>query len=210
MFERFTDRSRRVLAYAQEEARDLNHAFIGTEHILLGLLRVSDGVAARALESVGVTYDDVRAQVVEMTELAAKGSLSTPAFTPGAKKVLELALREALALHHSYVGTEHILLGLIRLGEDGAAEILTDLGVTWSDVRTQVSTLISGDDGRRTGESPRRTHFDDVIFRGVVRAVGEQLRPDLDAKALDDLSAVIASELFGELRHRWVSSGIRF
>lgn len=207
MFERFTDRSRRVLAVAQEEARDLDHGFIGTEHILLGLLRVGDGVAARALGAVGVTYDEVRVKVAAMAELATNGSLDSPALTPRAKKVLELALREALELHHSYVGTEHILLGLVRLGDDGAAEILTELGVAWSDVRAQVASLISGQERQRLGDPPRHVHFDDVIFRGVVRAVGQQLRPDLDANALDDLTVTIASELFAELRHRWAPSG---
>ena len=210
MFERFTDRSRRVLALAQEEARDLGHTFIGTEHILLGLLRVGDGVAAKALDAVGVTYDDVRPKVAAMTELAVKGTLASPTFTPGAKKVLELALREALELHHSYVGTEHILLGLVRLGDDGAAEVFTELGVAWSDVRRQVASLISGEDRQRDWDSLRHEHFDDVIFRGVVRAVGQQIRPDLDASALDDLTITIANDLFAELRRRWASAGIRF
>ena len=207
MFERFTDRSRRVLAVAQEEARELDHAFIDTEHILLGLLRVTDGVAARSLDSLGVTYDDVRASVTAMELLSSNERSSAPAFTPRAKKVLELALREALALHHSYVGTEHILLGLVRLGDDGTATIFSELEVELSDVRTRVVSLISSHDRRSAGVELDEARFDDVIFRGVVRAVGQQLRPDLDANALDDLTVTIASELFTELRHRWTSSG---
>lgn len=120
MFERFTDRSRRVLVYAQEEARDFNHAYIGTEHMLLGLLREGDGVAAKTLNDEGVSYEVVHAKVNEMTDLKAASSPGAPPFTPRAKKVLELSLREALQFGHTYIGTEHILLGLIREGDASA------------------------------------------------------------------------------------------
>src|SRR5665647_3095786 len=111
LFERFTDRARRVLVLAQEEARDLNHAFIGTEHILLGLIREGEGVAAKALDALGVTFDVVREKVEEAIGPNSNPSPGSPPFTPRAKKVLELSLREALQLGHSYIGTEHMLLG---------------------------------------------------------------------------------------------------
>ena len=208
MFERFTDRARRVLAYAQEEARDLDHAFIGTEHILLGLIREGDGVAAKALDALGVSYDVVRAKVTAMTELATNTSSNSPAFTSRAKKVLEMSLREALELHHSYIGTEHILLGLVRQSDGSAVRILDDLGVEMSDIRTQVVQLMSGLSNREGGEPLAQVQFDDVIFRGVVRAVGQQLRPDLDATALDYRAARIAEDLFVQLRHRWADPGV--
>ena len=128
MFERFTDRARRVLVLAQEEARDLNHAFIGTEHILLGLIREGEGVAAKALDALGVTFDVVREKVEEAIGANTNPSPGSPPFTPRAKKVLELSLREALQLGHSYIGTEHMLLGLVREGEGVAAQVLNDLG----------------------------------------------------------------------------------
>ena len=207
MFERFTDRARRVLAYAQEEARDLDHAFIGTEHILLGLIREGDGVAAKALDALGVSYDVVRAKVTAMTELATNTSSNSPAFTSRAKKVLEMSLREALELHHSYIGTEHILLGLVRQSDGSAVRILDDLDVEIYDIRTQVVQLMSGLSDRDVGEPLVQVQFDDVIFRGVVRAVGQQLRPDLDATALDYRAARIAEDLFVQLRHRWADPG---
>ncbi|MBV9663097.1 MAG: NDP-hexose 4-ketoreductase, partial [Actinobacteria bacterium] len=124
MFERFTDRARRVLVLAQEEARLLNHNFIGTEHILLGLIHEGEGVAAKALESLGISLEAVREKVEETIGPAGSSTTGSPPFTPRAKKVLELSLREALQLSHSYIGTEHILLGIVREGEGVAAEIL--------------------------------------------------------------------------------------
>ena len=121
MFERFTDRARRVLVLAQEEARDLNHAFIGTEHILLGLIKEGEGVAAKALDALDISYETVREKVEEAIGANANPSPGSPPFTPRAKKVLELSLREALQLGHSYIGTEHMLLGLVREGEGVAA-----------------------------------------------------------------------------------------
>ena len=117
MFERFTDRARRVVVLAQEEARMLNHNYIGTEHILLGLIHEGEGVAAKALESLGISLDAVRQQVEEIIGQGQQAPSGHIPFTPRAKKVLELSLREALQLGHNYIGTEHILLGLIREGE---------------------------------------------------------------------------------------------
>jgi Clp amino terminal domain, pathogenicity island component len=144
VFERFTDRARSVLVLAQEEARLLNHSFIGTEHILLGLVRQGDGVGARALESSGITLDAVRQKVEEAVGMAGTTPSASPPFTPRAKKVLELALREALQLGHSYIGTEHILLGLVREGEGVAATVLVSLGADLGLVRQKVSQLMSG------------------------------------------------------------------
>jgi ATP-dependent Clp protease ATP-binding subunit ClpC len=133
---------------AQEEARDLNHAFIGTEHILLGLIREGEGVAAKALEALGVTFDVVREKVEEAIGTNATPSPGSPPFTPRAKKVLELSLREALQLGHSYIGTEHMLLGLVREGEGVAAQVLSDLGADMARVRTQVIQMMSGQGGK--------------------------------------------------------------
>ncbi len=149
MFERFTDRARRVVVLAQEEARMLNHNYIGTEHILLGLIHEGEGVAAKALESLGISQEAVRTQVIEIIgegQQAPQGQ-HIP-FTPRAKKVLELCLREALQLGHNYIGTEHILLGLIREGEGVAAQVLTKLGADLNTVRQQVMNLISGYQGK--------------------------------------------------------------
>ncbi len=151
MFERFTDRARRVLVLAQEEARDLNHAFIGTEHILLGLIREGEGVAAKALDALGVTFDVVREKVEEAIGANTNPSPGSPPFTPRAKKVLELSLREALQLGHSYIGTEHMLLGLVREGEGVAAQVLNDLGADMARVRTQVIQMMSGQAGKEAG-----------------------------------------------------------
>src|SRR6202167_1792444 len=144
MFERFTDRTRRVLVLAQEEARLLNHNFIGTEHILLGLIHEGEGVAAKALESLGVSLEAVREKVEETIGPAGTSTTGSPPFTPLAKKVLELSLREALQLGHNYIGTEHMLLGLVREGEGVAAKVLVSLGADLSRVRQQVIQLLSG------------------------------------------------------------------
>jgi ATP-dependent Clp protease ATP-binding subunit ClpB len=138
---------------AQEEARDLNHAFIGTEHILLGLIREGEGVAAKALESLGVTFDAVREKVEEAIGANTNPSPGSPPFTPRAKKVLELSLREALQLGHSYIGTEHMLLGLVREGDGVAAQVLNDLGADMARVRTQVIQMMSGQSGKESGSS---------------------------------------------------------
>ena len=147
LFERFTDRARRVVVRAQEEARLLNHNYIGTEHILLGLIHEGEGVAAKALESLGISLQAVRDQVEEIIGQGGSSPSGHIPFTPRAKKVLELSLREALQLGHNYIGTEHILLGLIREGEGVAAQVLTKLGADLSRVRQQVIQLLSGYSG---------------------------------------------------------------
>ncbi len=149
MFERFTDRARRVVVLAQEEARLLNHNYIGTEHILLGLIHEGEGVAAKALESLGISLEAVRAQVEEIIGQGGSSPSGHIPFTPRAKKVLELSLREALQLGHNYIGTEHILLGLIREGEGVAAQVLQKLGADLSRVRQQVIQLLSGYQGSK-------------------------------------------------------------
>ncbi len=147
MFERFTDRARRVVVLAQEEARLLNHSYIGTEHILLGLIHEGEGVAAKALESLGISLEAVRNQVQDIIGQGGSSPSGHIPFTPRAKKVLELSLREALQLGHNYIGTEHILLGLIREGEGVAAQVLVKLGADLSRVRQQVIQLLSGYQG---------------------------------------------------------------
>src|SRR5665811_462356 len=148
MFERFTDRARRVVVLAQEEARMLNHNYIGTEHILLGLIHEGEGVAAKALESLGISLDAVRSQVQEIIGEGQQAPSGHIPVTPRAKKVLELSLREALQLGHNYIGTEHILLGLIREGEGVAAQVLGKLGADLNRVRQQVIQLLSGYQGK--------------------------------------------------------------
>jgi ClpA/ClpB-like protein/UvrB/UvrC motif-containing protein len=148
MFERFTDRARRVVVLAQEEARMLNHNYIGTEHILLGLIHEGEGVAAKALESLGISLEAVRQQVEEIIGQGQQAPSGHIPFTPRAKKVLELSLREALQLGHNYIGTEHILLGLIREGEGVAAQVLVKLGADLSRVRQQVIQLLHGYQGK--------------------------------------------------------------
>src|SRR5216110_1395861 len=153
MFERFTDRARRVVVLAQEEARMLNHNYIGTEHILLGLIHEGEGVAAKALEGLGISLEGVRQQVEEIIGQGQQAPSGHMPFTPRAKKVLELSLREALQLGHNYIGTEHILLGLIREGEGVAAQVLVKLGADLSRVRQQVIQLLSGYAGGKEAAS---------------------------------------------------------
>jgi hypothetical protein len=157
MFERFTDRARRVVVLAQEEARHLNHSHIGTEHILLGLINEKQGVAAIALTELGISLEGARAQVVEIVGQGAEEPSSHIPFTPRAKKVLELALREALQFGHNYIGTEHILLGLIREGEGVAAQVLKSQGASLDRVRQQVIQVLSAQAGAEpvTGGHPR-------------------------------------------------------
>jgi ATP-dependent Clp protease ATP-binding subunit ClpC len=177
MFERFTDRARHVIVLAQEEARLLNHSYIGTEHLLLGLVHESEGVAARALEALGISLTAVRSEV-EQTIGRGEGMPSGHIpFTPRAKKVLELSLREALRLDHNYIGTEHILLGLIREGEGVAAQVLTKLGAGHEQVRQKVRDLLhegspagqpgGGRAGRRFSEmgSSITGRLEDVLTR---------------------------------------------
>src|SRR5712664_3269880 len=151
MFERFTERARQVVVLAQEEARTLKHNYIGTEHILLGLLREEEGLAARVLESLDITVERVRAQVVRIVGSGEEVTSGQIPFTPRAKKVLEMSLREALSLGHNYIGTEHILLGLLREGEPDADSVVRLLGVDITRVRAQVVTLVGE---ARGGDAP--------------------------------------------------------
>ena len=150
MFERFTDRARRVVVLAQEEARMLGHNWVGTEHILLGLIHEGEGVAARALESLGISLDAVRQRVEEIIGQGQDAPSGHIPFTPRTKKVLELSLRESQQLGHNYIGTEHILLGLIREGDGVAAQVLVKLGADLNRVRQQVLQLLHG----RSAEKP--------------------------------------------------------
>ena len=171
MFERFTDRARRVVVLAQEEARMLDHNYIGTEHILLGLIHEGEGVGAKALESLGISLDAVRQQVEEIIGRGQQAPSGHIPFTPRAKKVLELSLRGALQLGHDYVGTEHILLGLIREGDGVAAQVLVRLGADLNRVRQQVIQLLHGYQGKEPSPSRDR--------RGRVHAAdGRAARPD--------------------------------
>ena len=158
MFERFTDRARSVLVLAQDEARQLHHGYIGTEHILLGLVRQGDGVGAEVLTSFDITLEsvrnEVRAMLGDVHDPTAHAQNASPPFTPRAKKVLELSLREALKLGHSYIGTEHILLGIIREGESVATQVLARLGVSLAAARQRVIALISGQEHEaQTGDT---------------------------------------------------------
>jgi hypothetical protein len=154
MFERFTDRARRVVAQAQEEARMLDHGYIGTEHILLGLISEGEGVGARALDSLGISLDAVRQQVEEIIGRGQHAPTGHIPFTPRAKKVLELSLREAQQLGHNYIGTEHILLGLLREGDGVAAQVLVKLGADRNRVRQQVIELLHAHQSKEPVSAP--------------------------------------------------------
>jgi hypothetical protein len=152
VFERFTERARQVVVLAQEEARTLKHNYIGTEHILLGLIRENEGLAARVLESLGITVERVRAQVVRIVGSGEEVASGQIPFTPRAKKVLDRALREALSLGHNHIGTEHILLGLVRDDEGVAVRILLDLDADSEKIRGQVVRMLSSPRGHPSGE----------------------------------------------------------
>ncbi len=153
VFERFTERARQVVVLAQDEARALKHNYIGTEHILLGLLREEEGLAARVLESLDITVEEVRAQVARIVGQGDEVTTGQIPFTPRAKKVLELALREALSLGHNYIGTEHILLGLVRENEGVAARILLDFDADAEKIRNEIIRMLSGPGRRQQGQS---------------------------------------------------------
>ena len=174
MFERFTDRARRVIVLAQQEARDLNHNYIGTEHILLGLIQEGEGVAAKALESMGINLDDVRREVEEIIGRGTQPHTGHVPFTPRAKKVLELSLREGLQMGHKYIGTEFLLLGLIREGEGVAAQVLTKLGADLPRVRQQVIQLLSGYEGGegQNPESPEGQQASGMTGAGAGPSIG--------------------------------------
>jgi ATP-dependent Clp protease ATP-binding subunit ClpC len=201
MFERFTDRARRVVVLAQEEARMLNHAHIGTEHLLLGLVHEGQGVAARALEALGISLEAVRREVEEVIGRGERPPAGHIPFTPRAKKVLELSLRESTQLGHEYIGTEHILLGLLREGEGVAAQVLVKMGTDLNRVRQQVIEVLHGRSGERppSGRRARARSAGDLLERldaldqrleAIERWVG--LRPDL--RDLDEEIARVRRE----------------
>jgi len=176
MFERFTERARQVVVLAQEEARALKHNYIGTEHLLLGLLREEEGVAARVLDSLQISTEEVRAAVVRIVGTGEEVATGQIPFTPRAKKVLELALREALSLGHNYIGTEHILLGLIREDEGVAARILLDLDAEPEKIRNEVMRTLSGPTRRgQTGgpESKKNPKMLDQFGRNLTKLAEE-------------------------------------
>jgi ATP-dependent Clp protease ATP-binding subunit ClpC len=185
MFERFTDRARQVVALAQDEARRLNHNYLGTEHLLLGLVREGDGVAAKALKSLGISLEAVRQEVEEIIGQGQQAPAGRIPFTPRAKKVLQLSQREALALGRNDIGTEHILLGLIREGEGVAAQVLLLLGADVHRVRQQVIQLLagfqdkdepkSGRAARRSGKAGRRQRGLLPEILGRVESIDSQL-----------------------------------
>ena len=192
MFERFTDRARRVVVLAQEEARMMNHNYIGTEHILLGLIHEGEGLASLVLDSCGVELGHVRAFVEREVGRGGKAPGEHIPFTPRAKKVLELSLREALQLRHNYIGTEHILLGLIREGEGLAAQGLADAGAELADVRQRVLDRVGRGPKERPAEmffaggsmlGERLTQIQESLER-IERHLG--IRRDPDAGKTDD------------------------
>jgi len=174
VFERFTERARHVVVLAQEEARTLKHDYIGTEHILLGLLREDEGLAARVLESLDITVERVRGQVVRIVGSGEEVKPGQIPFTPRSKKVLELALREAQHLGHDYIGTEHILLGLVRENEGVAARILRDFDADSEKIRNEVIRMTSGPSRQRGGPMPRSQRVARIVHA-----------PELPRPALD-------------------------
>jgi ATP-dependent Clp protease ATP-binding subunit ClpA len=189
VFEQFTDRARRVIVLAQEEARLLNHNYVGTEHLLLGLVHEGEGVAATALESLGISLEAVRSQVEEIIGRGQQAPSGHIPFTPRAKTVLELSLREALQLGHTYIGTEHILLGLIREGEGVAAQVLVKLGADLPRVRQQVLQVLSGHTGVQAGARTRLVRMtvpDDLReAEEQLEQVRQQKQAAIDAEEFD-------------------------
>jgi dihydroneopterin aldolase len=176
MFERFTHRAREAVVLAQEEAGRLRHNYIGTEHLLLGLLREDEGVAARALASLGVALEEARERVESIVGYGEEGPGPQAPFTPRSKNVLELALREALQLGHNYIGTEHILLGLVMESEGVAVRVLSDLGVSPDEVRGELVRMLPGEAGRRLEEErgdvePPESARNLLLFRGRVESL---------------------------------------
>jgi ATP-dependent Clp protease ATP-binding subunit ClpA len=203
MFERFTDRARRVVVLAQEEARMLNHNYIGTEHILLGLIHEGEGVAAKALESLGISLDAVRQQVEEIIGPGQQAPSGHIPFTPRAKKVLELTRREAEHLGHNYIGTEHILLGLIREGDGVAAQVLVMLGGDLNRVRQTVIQVMHGHPAKepvstRSAVQELRlppglqTRLDEVEQR--LAAIEQRMGTGPDTSDLDEQIAQVGGE----------------
>jgi len=183
VFERFTPRARQVIVLAQDEARALRHNYIGTEHILLGLLREEDGLAARTLDALHVTLDEVRAQVASIIGEGDEVTSGQIPFTPRAKKVLEASLREAMALGHNYIGTEHVLLGLTRVNDGVAARILLDAGADADTIRSKVVELLGG----APPSSEQLARYERAATSG---------RRRLEAPRLDTRAVVAGSVLF--------------
>ena len=175
MFERFTERSRQVVVLAQDEARRLKHNYIGTEHLLLGLLREEEGLAARVLESFDITVEEVRAQVARTVGQGDELRTGQIPFTPRAKKVLELALREGIELGHNYIGTEHILLGLARENDGVAARILLDLGAGAERIRNEILRMLSGARGEPGGAARLNWEYTVKTLEGATETWPEQL-----------------------------------
>jgi ATP-dependent Clp protease ATP-binding subunit ClpC len=199
VFDRFTDRARRVLVLAQDEAMLLNHDFVGSEHILLGLIREGEGIAAHVLESLGIALVAARIQVVERVKPAASGTAGSPPFTPRAKKVLELSLREALQFGHHYIGTEHLLLGLVREGAGVGVDVLVSLGVDLPRVRRQVfvaladrtmdpSKLAAGEGGPALSEVGKPGRLSDEAAAGPSEAAARAMLNEAVNAALSELS----------------------
>jgi ATP-dependent Clp protease ATP-binding subunit ClpA len=200
MLERFTDQARRVVVLAEEEARMLDHNWIGTEHLLLGVLREGDGVAARTLESLGISLQPVRQQVEEIIGPVQQHASEHIAFTPRSKKVLELSLRESLQLGHDRVGTGHLLLGLIREGDGVAAQVLVRLGADLNQLRQQVIELVS-DLRPQSGRRPPREvvpvmwmHNRLDLFGGRLAAVEQRVGTGPDTRDLDEQIAQVRRE----------------
>jgi ATP-dependent Clp protease ATP-binding subunit ClpC len=189
VFERFTERARMVPVLAQDEARAFRHHHIGTEHLLLGLLREGDGVAARALDSLGITIEDVHERLAVIAPPGEEETTGQIPFTPRAKKMLELSLREALSIGHNHIGTEHLLLGLTRDPEAVGSKILSDIGHEPEDVRSAVIATISGPPGPGwTGYAPGPRRWGRRRFRGLAIAREEALEEgnyDLARKLLE-------------------------
>jgi hypothetical protein len=210
MFKRFTDRARQVVVLAQDEARRLDHNYIGTEHILLGLIREGDGVAARALESLGIGLDIVRQQVEEIIGRGQQAPSGHIPFTPRAKKVLELSLREAQQLGHDYIGTEHILLGLVREGDGVAAQVLVKRGADLNRVRQQVIQLLAGraaeepGPGARIGMEMVEQQLTAMEQRGGVGPDTSDLDEQIEAARTEKQAAIDAQDFEQAvvLRHR--------
>jgi ClpA/ClpB-like protein len=199
MFERFTDRARRVVVLAQEEARMLNHDYIGTEHILLGLIHEGQGVAATALESLDISLEVVRSEVAEIIGQGKAAPTGHIPFTPRAKKVLELSLREALQLGHKYIGTEHILLGLIREGEGVAAQVLMKLGADLNRVREQVIQLLQGYSGPEEVPTTEQEEPAALLLKLATRGRRAQELAATLAQTIDDPSITEQDVIFGLL-----------
>jgi ATP-dependent Clp protease ATP-binding subunit ClpC len=202
MFERFTDRARRVVVLAQEEARISNHDYIGTEHFLLGLIHEEDGIAARVLGSLGVSMEAARMRIERLVGRGEAIPTDEMPFTPRAKKVLELSLREALQLNHNYIGTEHVLLGLIREGEGVGCQVLVELGADLNDVRQRVIQVI-----QEGGIPPERVSEGEHVMESLSAGSLQSARATLGVDpATMPLCPVCHTSMAGNLRSRFVEA----